>query len=368
MLTPQQIETRKWACAIWTYFITIAVILLPIRYLVQQALNDHEPFGWALGYLFGDIPGLHSFITTNNLQTWIPSANPNIRPTTSLLALPATPTLRLFLICHALFTLTIGITTVLLLTPYLYIDTRRKIFHFTMVVLLLPTLPLDPCFFALALSLILALFLLLDFIRAAQLRPLSKPLARFLTPYVDGRDLRGPVVVSHIFLLIGCAIPLWLSLGGVGRGGDGAWSGWQVENKDGSHGVVVDISMLAGVVCVGMGDAAASLVGRRFGRRKWMWGGGKSLEGSVAFAVAVVVGLTVGKVWIGRVEMWRLGGGGNGNIEMDVEVEMFAWLSWAARALGAAMGASFMETVLTGCNDNVVVPVVLWLLVRGLRL
>jgi len=367
MLTPQQIEMRKWAYAIWTYLIIIIVILLPIRYLVQGALNAQEPFGWALGYVFGDIPALHNLITTNNLQSWIPlsfDSNSTSTTTTSLphpkLAPTPTPTLRLLLILHALLTLTIGITTVLLLTPYLYIDTRRKIFHFTMVVLLLPTLPLDPCFFALALSLILALFLLLDFIRAAQLRPLSKPLARFLTPYVDGRDLRGPVVVSHIFLLIGCAIPLWLSLGGVDRAGDGAWSGWEIRNKDRG-----DISMLAGVVCVGMGDAAASLVGRRYGKRKWMWGGGKSLEGSAAFAGAVVVGLSVGKVWIGYVEMWRMGGEVIGN---GFEMGMLEWFTWGIKAIIAAMGASFMETVLTGCNDNVVVPVVLWLLVRGLRL
>jgi len=365
MLTPQQIETRKWAYAIWTYLITVLVILLPIRYLVQRALNNYEPFGWALGYLLGDVSILHGLITTYHLQTWIPISSFNLGTTASLLALPPTPTLRLLLAAHALLTLTIGITTVLLLTPYLYIDTRRKIFHFTMVVLLLPTLPLDPCFFALALSLTLALFLLLDFIRAAQLRPLSKPLARFLTPYVDGRDLRGPVVVSHIFLLIGCAIPLWLSLGGVERGGDGAWNGWQSKHEDGNgkYGTG-DVSMLAGVVCVGMGDAAASLVGRRFGRRKWMWGGGKSLEGSAAFTVAVVVGLVLGKLWIGQVEMWR---SGFDRITRG-QTRMIVCLGWGVRATLAAMGASFMETVLTGCNDNVVVPVVLWLLVRGLRL
>lgn len=32
----------------------------------------------------------------------------------------------------------------------------------------------------------------------------------------------------------------------------------------------------------------------------------------------------------------------------------------------AAAGASLTEAVLTGGNDNVIVPVILWLLVRGL--
>ena len=38
-----------------------------------------------------------------------------------------------------------------------------------------------------------------------------------------------------------------------------------------------------------------------------------------------------------------------------------------AAALCAA-GASLNEAVLTGGNDNVIVPVILWVLVRGVRL
>src|SRR4029450_13565985 len=106
-------------------------------------------------------------------------------------------------------------------------------------------------------------------LRASQLPPLSKPIASFLAPYVDGRDLRGPVVISHIFLLIGCAIPLWLALAAIPRVG--------VEHMVGGGGPTRDISMVSGIVCVGLGDAAASLIGRRWGHRKWLWGGGKSL-------------------------------------------------------------------------------------------
>lgn len=360
-LSPQAIEVRKWVYAGWCYLVIALVILLPVRSLVQRTLNGHEPFGWAIGYLFGDLPPLQTFLVDHSLQNWIPlplitanSISPHLQSYLPLTIHPST--LRLSLILYAFLVLFTGITTVVLLTPYLYVDTRRKIFHFTMVCLLLPTTPLDPCFLSLALTLILAIFLLLDFIRAAQLRPLSKPIAQFLTPYVDGRDLCGPVVVSHIFLLIGCAIPLWLSLAAVPRAGAGPWAGWEIKRED------RDLSMLAGVICVGMGDAAASLVGRRFGRRKWPWAGGKSLEGSAAFAVAVMIGLGFGKVWLG-VGGW--GGSGSDGLEWLWNGEI---VSVVGRIGVAAMGASLMEAVLTGCNDNVVVPVVLWLLVRGLRL
>ncbi|KAK4697957.1 hypothetical protein P7C71_g199, partial [Lecanoromycetidae sp. Uapishka_2] len=112
--------------------------------------------------------------------------------------------------------------------------------------------------------------------------------------------------------------------------------------------------MVAGVVCVGMGDAAASLIGRRFGRRRWCWSGGKSLEGSLAFAVAVILGLNFARWWL------VLGGwdGDQGD----------PWVTTLSKTAVAAIGASLTEAVLTGGNDNVIVPVILWLLVRGLRI
>lgn len=120
--------------------------------------------------------------------------------------------------------------------------------------------------------------------------------------------------------------------------------------------------MVSGVICVGMGDAAASLIGRRFGRLKWFWGGGKSLEGSVAFVVAVTCGLVAVRAWLllGR---WPVSG--IADEHSGVSLRSF-WLATVGRAVLAAGGTSATEAILTGCNDNVVVPVVLWLLVRGL--
>jgi dolichol kinase len=213
-----------------------------------------------------------------------------------------------------------------------------------MVAMFLPTTFVDPAFAALALSLVLAIFLVLDLFRASQLPPISKPLTYFLAPYVDGRDHRGPVIVSHIFLLIGCAIPLWLSLAGLEHTGQSPWEGWDVISRD--------VSMVSGVVSVGMGDAAASLIGRRYGRHKWFWSGGKSLEGSIAFATAATFGLMAARIWL---ETGRWPGSGG-----------FSLMEFTGKAVTAAMTASLTEAVLTGGNDNVIVPLVLWLMVRGL--
>lgn len=350
----EQARVRKYAYAGIAYLFVFATILGPVRlYVSKRALSSYEPFGWALGYLFGNIPFFRFWVISNNLERWIrlpardmdyglPFADGLVEYIREYILGPAN--MHLFICAYCVVVLGVGLLAVLRLTSVVEVDTRRKVFHGIMVAMLLPTIFVDPCFIALALSLILAIFLLLDLFRASQLPPISKPLTTFLAPYVDGRDHRGPVIVSHIFLLIGCAIPLWLSLAAAPRVGEDPWVGWDTSLRD--------LSMVSGVICVGMGDAAASLIGRRYGKTKWYWAGGKSLEGSLAFAFAVTCGLSAAWVWL------RLGG----------------WASWQGESFGltlkkcliAGMGASLLESTLTAANDNVVVPVGLWLLVRGL--
>jgi len=363
-LTPNQATARKWLYAGYFYVVVVGLILGPIRYAISKyALHDHEPFGWAISYLFGNIASVRWKVFAWSLDWWVPLP---ARLDAEVLfdygrGLPVAQYVRqvmlgeantrLVLCVYCAGTILVGLVSVFSLSAVVEVDTRRKVFHGTMVAMLLPTMYVDPCFVALALSLVLAIFILLDLVRASQLPPLSKPIARFLTPYVDGRDLRGPVVVSHMFLLIGCAIPLWLSLAGVERTGESPWQGWDVNQRD--------VSMVAGVVCVGMGDAAASLVGRRYGRRKWPWAGGKSLEGSMAFAVAVTVGLVFGKAWL-----WA----GWGHAQHPANGWALDMAMTVGKAALCATGASLNEAVLTGGNDNVIVPVILWVLVRGVRL
>ena len=356
-LTSSQATLRKWLYAVYVYAAVILMIVVGIRpYVGRKALGGNEPVGWALGYLLGDLPFFRSWVVYWNLEHWIPlpqrlEANTiqachlgwveHVRQDTLGAANG-----RLLICAYCLLVITVGLAIVFRLSSVVEVDTRRKVFHGMMVAMFLPATFVDPAFASLALTLILAIFLLLDLFRASQLPPLSKPLTHFLAPYVDGRDHRGPVVVSHIFLLIGCAIPLWLSLAGIERTGQGPWHGWEVSRRE--------VSMVSGVVCVGMGDAAASLIGRRYGCRRWLWSGGKSLEGSFAFAIAVTLDLIVAKAWL------RLGGWPGDNSDR--------WFVTLVKSVVAATGASLTEAILTGGNDNVVVPVILWLLTKGLSI
>ncbi|KUJ15380.1 uncharacterized protein LY89DRAFT_698186 [Mollisia scopiformis] len=354
-LTQTEATIRKWVYAGYVYIWVALLILVGIREYVQRyALHGIEPIGWALGYLFGDLPWFRMEVVSGNYQRWIclPSRNGREHEESCYLgwaqhlrhASFGEANTRLILSAYWLAIIIVGLAVVFRLSGVYEVDTRRKVFHFMMVAMLLPATYVDPTFAALALILMLAIFLLLDLFRASQLPPLSKSLAYFLTPYVDGRDLKGPVVISHIFLLIGCAIPLWLSLASLPRIGTGCLEGWEVPTRE--------VSMVSGVICVGMGDAAASLIGRRYGRHKWIWGGGKSIEGSVAFATAVGLALLFAKAWL------RIGGWPANNDDV--------WFMTIGKASIAAWVASLTEAVLTGGNDNVVVPVVLWLCVKGL--
>ena len=353
-LTIAQATILKWIYAIFVYLVVAATIAFPIRtYISRKSLQGKEPVGWAIGYLFGDIPAFRLQVVLMNLESWVCLPQRAVESSFPICSgeqfrnhVLGPANTRLLISGYCAASIIVGLIVVFQLTAVVEVDTRRKVFHGMMVVMFLPTIFLDPPFAALALILILAIFLLLDLFRASQLPPISKPLTHFLAPYVDGRDHRGPIIVSHIFLLIGCATPLWLSLAGTERSGDDSFAGWDVKTRD--------LSMVSGIVCVGMGDAAASLVGRRYGRRRWPWSGGKSLEGSLAFSVAVVIGLGLARIWL------LLGGwaGDSGD----------GWAVTLVKAMVAALGSSLTEAVLTGGNDNVIVPVVLWLLVRGLRM
>ncbi|PWY85974.1 hypothetical protein BO70DRAFT_386303 [Aspergillus heteromorphus CBS 117.55] len=363
-MTVPQAQVRKWLYAGYVYATVLLIIVGPVRkYIGERALQGADPFGWALGYLLGNVSWFRFWVLMWNLDHWIPlpaRLDPDLSCSFGWVEHLRQDTFgeansRLLLVAYCVVVLVTGLAVVLQLSAVAEVDTRRKVFHGMMVLMFLPTVYVDPPFCALALGLVLSIFLLLDLFRASQLPPISRPLTYFLAPYVDGRDHRGPVIVSHIFLLIGCSIPLWLSLADVPRTGDAPWAGWSAPTRD--------VSMVSGIICVGMGDAAASLVGRRFGRRKWFWGGGKSLEGSVAFAVAVTCGLLFARGWLVLGE-WPMSGTGPG----PGTEPTFPWLRVMLKALLAAGGTSATEAILTGCNDNVVVPVVLWLLVRGLGL
>ena len=114
--------------------------------------------------------------------------------------------------------------------------------------------------------------------RALSIPPVAAPLSAFLARFLDSRD-GGTLVLTHLYLLLGCALPLWLAdalpgppplppaataaaTAAAGAGaGVGAGAGAPPPRS-----VALDVAPFAGVVALGMGDAVASVVGVHLGR------------------------------------------------------------------------------------------------------
>jgi dolichol kinase len=100
-----------------------------------------------------------------------------------------------------------------------------------------------------------------------------------MSGFTDERDA-GPVYITHLALLLGMAAPMWLSL--------------FLEFKGG--GLLRFLVSASGLICLGLGDTAASVVGVLLGRWQVLKGSSKTAEGTLAGAAAMlcgVVGLSV---------------------------------------------------------------------------
>ena len=152
----------------------------------------------------------------------------------------------------------------------------RKAFHLLVVSIVVPALLLVPDFLRLALAIACAALVLIELLRNAKIPPFGSATDGFLQQFRDDRD-PGAVFVTHIYLLLACACPIWLSNAG-------------------------SFAAYAGVLSIGVGDATASVCGLRYGRTRWPGGTtSKTLEGSCASLVAqvavvcVLSGLGVGQ-------------------------------------------------------------------------
>lgn len=145
---------------------------------------------------------------------------------------------------------------------YLSLNARRKFFHALAVLLFLPGIALDPAFTHLGFSLAFSIFIFAEYVRYYALYPFGAALHVFMSEFLDHKD-SGPVILSHFYLLTGCAGPLWLE----------------------GHSRIVQQT---GVLVLGVGDALASVVGRRYGRIYWPGGSSKTVEGSIAFVTSIM--------------------------------------------------------------------------------
>lgn len=117
---------------------------------------------------------------------------------------------------------------------------------------------------------VLVIFLVVEYVRYFDFFS-QKQLFEWMQNFTDERD-QGTFVVTHIYLLLGCSLPLLvrkdLSLFELSSG---------LFNLD-----LLSQITLAGTILLGVGDSFASFFGTLYGSHKWQSESEKSIEGTVA--------------------------------------------------------------------------------------
>lgn len=141
----------------------------------------------------------------------------------------------------------------------------RKYYHLVAVLMFLPALVFQPKFLDLAFGAAFAVFLVLEIIRVWRIWPLGHLVHQFMNAFTDHRD-SDILIVSHFSLLLGCALPKWMSTGFNDR----------------------PLAPFAGIVSLGIGDTMASMVGHKYGVLRWSKTGKKTVEGTAAGITSVL--------------------------------------------------------------------------------
>jgi len=136
----------------------------------------------------------------------------------------------------------------------------RKYFHIFAIFVYLPGLVCDREMLCLGSTCALVVLILLESIRVFRIPPLGSILEENFKVFTDDQD-SGNVILTHIYLLTGLTIPLWL------------YPLWQSS--------VLHPVWLSGVLSLGVGDTAAAVFGSMYGKHKWP-GSKKSIEGTLA--------------------------------------------------------------------------------------
>lgn len=136
----------------------------------------------------------------------------------------------------------------------------RKYYHLMATAMFVPALILQAGFLRLAFGVALAAFLVLELLRVGRVPPFGRPIDAFMQAFVDSRD-SGALIASHFSLLLGCAVPVWLSRQGASDR---------------------PLAPFAGILSLGIGDTMASVVGYQFGRVRVSRHSRKTAEGTLA--------------------------------------------------------------------------------------
>ncbi|CAI8016208.1 Dolichol kinase, partial [Geodia barretti] len=190
----------------------------------------------------------------------------------------------------------------------------RKSFHLLAVLVFLPSLALSSVYLSLSSSISLFLFSALELFRYFKMWPGGGALHSSLLPLTDTRDA-GSLILSHIYLLLGLSLPLWIS-------------------PLSHHHNVGKLSLYSGVLSVGVGDSMAAVAGTLMGKTLWP-GTKKTVEGSAMSVLTQLVAVLA-------------------IVMMDPYISMPTLREWGV--VSASVVATAIMEAYTGQVDNLIIP------------
>lgn len=150
---------------------------------------------------------------------------------------------------------------------------HRKGFHLLALLLFVPSLIVDPGLLAISLAIAFVGFVMLEIMRIGNTRlfgSLDDRIYTFMASFIDERD-QGEVYMTHITLLLGLAVPVWLSA------------------PYSTHTTYATVLSFAGIIATGVGDAMASTIGTLHGTMRIATRTSKTLQGTCASIASMLL-------------------------------------------------------------------------------
>ncbi|KAG7343738.1 hypothetical protein IV203_021746 [Nitzschia inconspicua] len=245
-ITMSTINIRQWWIRLWVNIIGPLVVveftLQSVGYTKRQLHFLPMSLQWLMDFLTDTESGYPRYY---GLLYWGVILSVTSLPTYYLLAVP---------------------------TERIPVVVKRKWFHLIAIILFGPVIVKLPQLMALSFVIAICVLMVLETLR----RDLPS-LQSFYVTFVDcTKDNDDQIIVSHIFLIVGCAAPLWLSL--------------VVADATNNNNTPSMLLAEFGVICIGIGDAMGAVVGKLYGRQKWGGTNPRTLEGSFAMWLSMLVG------------------------------------------------------------------------------
>ena len=168
----------------------------------------------------------------------------------------------------------------------------RKFFHLVAMLLFTPIVWLDPDMMALSYAIAISLLIVVEMVRGWIVREgdgdetlynsdFATSWNRFYMAFLDEKDsaaAKGGLAVTHIALIMGCAISLWVNQ-----------LLQQMPMSSSSDDKFLAQLPFLGLVVLGVGDSVGAICGINFGRHKWPGGTTRTLEGSICMFFSMML-------------------------------------------------------------------------------